>query len=80
VPFDPWKYFEFRIFKEFSGGIPEQFLSHASGLAHFYLDTFIPDDMAASGGIYVWHDIRENPDTFQCISNFGAKEVLYTSA
>jgi predicted dehydrogenase len=78
VPFDPWKYFEFRIFKEFSGGIPEQFLSHGSGLAHFYLDTFIPDDMAASGGIYAWHDIRENPDTFQCVCNFGAKQVLYS--
>ncbi len=77
-PFDPWVYFEFRLFKEFSGGIPDQFFSHASGLAHFYLDTFIPDDMLANGGIYAWHDIRQNPDTFQCVSTFGKKEVLYS--
>jgi predicted dehydrogenase len=75
-PFDPWAYFEFRIFKEFSCGIPDQFFSHASGLAHFYLDTFIPDNMVANGGIFAWHDIRENPDTFQCLSTFAEKQVL----
>ncbi len=77
-PFDPRVYFEFRIFKEFSGGITDQWYSHGSGLAHFYLDTFIPDDTVANGGIFAWHDVRENPDTFQCVSTFVEKEVLYT--
>jgi len=77
-PFDPRVYFEFRIFKDFSGGIPDQWYSHGSGLAHFYLDTFIPDDTVAQGGIFAWHDVRENPDTFQCISTFAEKQVLYT--
>ena len=77
-PFDPRVYFEFRIFKEFSGGITDQWYSHASGLAHFYLDTFIPDDTVSNGGIFAWHDVRENPDTFQCLSTFGQKEVLYS--
>jgi len=77
-PFDPVVYFEFRIFKEFSGGITDQWYSHGSGLAHFYLDTFIPDDTVANGGIFAWHDVRENPDTFQCVSTFAEKEVLYT--
>jgi predicted dehydrogenase len=77
-PFDPRVYFEFRIFKDFSGGITDQWYSHGSGLAHFYLDTFIPDDTVANGGIFAWHDVRENPDTFQCVSTFAGKEVLYT--
>lgn len=77
-PFDPTVYFEFRIFKEFSGGITDQWYSHGSGLAHFYLDTFIPDDTVANGGIFAWHDVRENPDTFQCLSTFAEKEVLYS--
>jgi predicted dehydrogenase len=77
-PFDPRAYFEFRIFKDFSGGITDQWYSHGSGLAHFYLDTFIPDDTVSNGGIFAWHDVRENPDTFQCISTFAEKEVLYT--
>jgi predicted dehydrogenase len=76
--FDPRVYFEFRIFKDFSGGITDQWYSHGSGLAHFYLDTFIPDDTVANGGIFAWHDVRENPDTFQCISTFTEPQVLYT--
>ena len=77
-PFDPRVYFEFRIFKDFSGGLTDQWFSHGSGLVHFYLDTFIPDDIVASGGIFAWHDVRENPDTFSCLSTFAAKEVLYS--
>jgi predicted dehydrogenase len=77
-PFDPRIYFEFRIFKDFSGGITDQWYSHASGLAHFYLDTFIPDDTVSNGGIFAWHDVRENPDTFQSVSTFTKNEVLYT--
>ena len=69
-PFDPRVYFEFRIFKDFSGGITDQWYSHGAGLAHFYLDTFIPDDTVSNGGIFAWHDVRENPDTFQTISTF----------
>lgn len=77
-PFDPRAYFEFRIYRDFSGGITDQWYSHASGLAHFFLDTFIPDDTVASGGIFAWHDERENPDTFQCVSAFREKQVLYS--
>jgi len=77
-PFDPRVYFEFRIYKDFSGGITDQWYSHGSGLAHFYLDCFIPDDTVADGGIFAWHDVRENPDTFQCLSAFREKEVLYS--
>jgi len=67
-PFDPWKYFEFRIFKKYSGGITSQWMSHGIGLVHFYTDTAIPDTMVANGGIFGWPDIRENPDTFQALA------------
>jgi predicted dehydrogenase len=77
-PFNPRVYFEFRIFKDFSGGITDQWYSHGSGLVHFYLDTFIPDDTVANGGIFAWHDARENPDTFTCLSTFAEKQILYT--
>jgi len=60
--FDPRVYFEFRIYKDFSGGITDQWYSHGAGLAHFYLDTFVPDDTIANGGIFAWHDVRENTD------------------
>ena len=71
-------YFEFRLYKDFSGGITDQWYSHGSGLAHFYLDTFIPDSTTANGGIFVWQDGRENPDTITCVSTFDEKQVQYT--
>ncbi len=77
-PFDPWAYFEFRIFKDFSGGITSQWMSHAIGLVHFYTDTAIPDSVVANGGIFGWPDIRENPDTFQALATYDDAKFLYS--
>jgi len=79
-PFDPWAYFEFRIFREFSGGITSQWMSHAIGLVHFYTDTAIPDTMVSNGGIFGWPDIRENPDTFQALATYEDAKLLYSYA
>jgi len=78
IPFDPWKYCEFRIFRDYSGGITSQWMSHAIGLAHFYTDTSIPDTMVANGGIFGWPDIRENPDTFQALATYNDSKLLYS--
>ncbi len=78
VPFDPWKYCEFRVFREYSGGITSQWMSHAIGLVHFYTDTAIPDTMVSNGGIFGWPDIRENPDTFQALATYNDAKLLYS--
>jgi len=78
VPFDPWKYFEFRIFRDYSGGITSQWMSHAAGLVHFYTNTAIPDSMVANGGIFGWPDIRQNPDTFQALATYDDAKLLYS--
>jgi len=77
-PFNPWIYFEFRIFRDFSGGISSQWMSHGIDLVHFYTGTSIPDSMVASGGIFHWHDIRENPDTFQALASYDEAQFLYS--
>jgi predicted dehydrogenase len=77
-PFDPWKYFEFRIFREYSGGITSQWMSHGIGLVHFYTDTAIPDKMVANGGIFGWPDIRQNPDTFQALATYEEDKFMYS--
>lgn len=77
-PFDPWKYFEFRIFREYSGGITSQWMSHGSGLVHFYMDTETPDTMVANGGIFGWPDIRQNPDTFQALATYENKKFMHS--
>jgi predicted dehydrogenase len=77
-PFDPWAYFEFRIFRDFSGGITSQWMSHGIELVHFYTDTAIPDSMVAAGGILQWRDIRQNPDTIQALASYDDARMLYS--
>ncbi len=62
-PFDPHVYLEFRIYQEFSSGIFDQWLSHASDLVHLWMDETHPVSAVAQGGIFAWKDGRENPDT-----------------
>lgn len=80
VPFDPWKYFEFRIFRDYSGGITSQWMSHGSGLVHFYMDATVPDSMVANGGIFAWPDIRQNPDTFQALATYNDQKFMHSFA
>jgi predicted dehydrogenase len=69
-PFDPQLYFEFRLYKDFSSGIPDQWMSHGIDLCHFFLDEGYPESVVANGGIFAWHDGRENPDTFQALFTY----------
>ena len=69
-PFDPQLYFEFRLYKEFSSGISDQWMSHGIDLCHFFLDEAFPESVVASGGVFAWHDGRENPDTFQALLTY----------
>src|SRR5262249_18949447 len=34
-PFDPQQYFEFRLYRDFSSGIPDQWMTHAVDMVHF---------------------------------------------
>jgi predicted dehydrogenase len=69
-PFDPRLYFEFRLYREFSSGIPDQWMSHAADMVHFLLDDPYPVSVVAQGGVYRWRDGRENPDTFQALFEY----------
>ena len=69
-PFDPRVYFEFRLYKDFSSGLPDQWMTHGSTLVHFYMDEDIPESMVATGGIYLWNDGRENADTFTAAATY----------
>ena len=41
-PFDPQLYFEFRLYKEFSSGIADQWMSHAIDLVHWFMGDSYP--------------------------------------
>jgi predicted dehydrogenase len=69
-PFDPQRYFEFRLYREFSSGIPDQWMSHAIDLVHWFMDDHYPTSVVSSGGVFAWHDGRENADTFQTLLEY----------
>jgi len=76
-PFDPHIYLEFRLYKEYSSGIFDQWLSHGSDLVHLWTDEAYPVSVVSNGGIFIWPDERENPDT--CVTAITyPKGFLYT--
>ncbi len=69
-PFDPQVYCEFRLYKEFSSGIPDQWMSHGIDLVHWFMNDSFPKSAVAHGGVFAWHDGRENADTFQALLEY----------
>jgi predicted dehydrogenase len=69
-PFDPQLYFEYRLYKDFSSGIADQWMSHGIDLCHYFLDESFPESVLAHGGVFAWQDGRENPDTFQALLKY----------
>jgi predicted dehydrogenase len=69
-PFDPRAYFEFRLYREFSSGIPDQWMSHAIDMVHHLTGDPFPLSAVAHGGVFAWPDGRENPDTFQALLEY----------
>jgi predicted dehydrogenase len=63
-------YFEFRLYREFSSGIPDQWMSHAIDLVHWFMDDHFPVSVVSHGGVFAWHDGRENADTFQTLLEY----------
>src|SRR3984893_6150874 len=69
-PFDPQVYCEFRLYKDFSSGIPDQWMSHATDLVHWFMDDNFRRSVVAQGGIFAWRDGRENADTFHALLEY----------
>ncbi|HJZ70707.1 MAG TPA: Gfo/Idh/MocA family oxidoreductase [Vicinamibacterales bacterium] len=78
-PFDPQLYFEFRLYREFSSGIPDQWMSHGIDLVHFYTNQ-VPRSVVAHGGVFAWHDGRQNPDTFQALVEYPSFLASYSTS
>lgn len=76
-PFDPHLYLEFRLYKDFSSGIFDQWMSHGSDLIHLWMDESYPKSVVANGGIFAWKDDRQNPDTAVAAFTY-PKGFLYT--
>ena len=85
-PFDARKYLEFRLFWPFSSGIPDQWLVHQIDTVHWFTGLPHPRSVVANGGVYKWHDGRQNWDTMTAVFDYGPLDdpskgfqVIYSS-
>jgi predicted dehydrogenase len=62
-PFSPDRYFRFRKYWDYSGGIATDLFFHALGPILYPMGAQFPTRVSAHGGIYV-HKDREVPDTY----------------
>jgi len=74
-PFDKRRYFQWRNYWDYSGGISTDLLVHQTDIANYVLNKTVPVSAMASGGIYVWGppDDREVPDTLSAIYEYADK-------
>lgn len=80
-PWSPPRFFQFRKFWDYSGGIATDLLYHVLAPLTIALDAEAPEMATASGGIFVQHDDREVPDTYLTTLNYpGDYSILLTSS
>ena len=81
-PFDARIFRSFRLFREFSSGIFDQWMTHDIDTCHYLTGQPYPLRAMTMGGIYEYRDYRENPDTVQVLFEYGRgdKKFLATYA
>jgi predicted dehydrogenase len=68
--FDPHQYVEFRLYRDFSSGIIDQWMTHMIDTVHLLAGGSFPRSVVASGGCYSWKDGRENGDTVHVVLDY----------
>ena len=73
---DPRRYYQWRLYWDYSGGISTDLLVHQTDITNFVCGKVVPSTCMASGGIYRWtdaNDDRDTPDTFSAIYEYPGK-------
>lgn len=72
--FDKQRYYQWRLYWDYSGGISTDLLVHQTDITNFVCGKAEPSSCMASGGIYRWtEDDREVPDTLSAIYEYPGK-------
>jgi predicted dehydrogenase len=80
-PFDKQRFYQWRLYWDYSGGISTDLLVHQTDITNYVCGKTLPDTCTSSGGIYRWiDDDREVPDTFSAIYEYpGRFQINYSS-
>jgi len=77
IPFDANRYLNWRFFWDYSGGNVYENMCHQVAFWYKVLDLKIPQAVTMTGGLYLWKDGREVPDTMN-VSMMQPEEMLFT--
>jgi predicted dehydrogenase len=69
-PWEPGRFFAFRSFWEYSGGIGTDFFPHILTPLVRTMELGLPKRVVASGGLYAWKDGREVPDIYNLVIDY----------
>lgn len=75
TPFNKNRYFQWRLYWDYSGGISTDLLVHQTDISNFVMGKTVPKTCVASGGVYRWteNDDRDVPDTLSALYEYPDK-------
>ncbi len=77
VPFDPNRYRNWRFFWDYSGGNVYENMCHQVAFWYKVLGLQVPQAVTTTGGLYLWKDGRQVPDTMN-VSMVQPEELLFS--
>jgi len=69
-PFSPERFFRWRCYQEYSGGIATDLFVHLCTTINFLMDARMPARVTAMGELYRWKASRDVPDTLNAIMEY----------
>ncbi len=73
---DPHRYYEWRCYQEYSGGIATDLFIHRLSRIMRACDLTYPKHIVGMGGITLWDDGRDLPDNFELMAEYPAIEGI----
>ena len=70
VPFSLERFFRWRCYQDYSGGIATDLFVHLCTTIHYLMDAKVPARAVALGELYRWKESREVPDTINAILEY----------
>ncbi len=77
IPWDPHRYFEWRNYSDYSGGICTDLFIHRITRIMKACDLLYPRRVVGMGGIWQWPDGRDLPDNFEMICEYPRGMTVY---
>ncbi len=69
-PFSLERFFRWRCYKDYSGGIATDLYVHTMTTIHYIMGAQAPDTVIAAGDLYRWKESRDVPDTLNAILQY----------